>query len=176
MDAVIQQLQPAEGQSPAIPNPDAPPQEQPQFIPEHPVEQQIPQQPQPQPQPVPVEPAQPVDPDAGEKLLAEIDALLNEIDEKPKVEPAKPEAKVELVSPKALENLDNEKLSIDEKQEIINYVTELETQVAENDFNFKTVKIERDQLEHMLEKERAKNNEVFDKFKELERENKKVKA
>ena len=185
MDAVIQQLQPAQGESPVIPETPANPQVPEGMKPETPVEQPVQPQQQTIPQgstPAPAGPTEvtptPVPSTPSDDILKDIDDLLNEIDteKKPAPEAKAPEVKKDLVAPKVLENLDNENLTVDEKQEIITYVNDLETQLAENDFNFKTVKIERDQLEHMLEKERAKNNEVFDKFKELERENKKVKS
>lgn len=182
MDTVIQQLQPAGGESPVIPEGGTPPAVPEWMVPETPVEQHVPAQPtSPQgstPAPAgPTEPVQPTEPTASDDLLKEIDDLLNDIEKEiPKEEPKKPEAKADLVQPKALANIDSENLTVDEKQEIINYVDELETIIAENDFNYKTLKIERDQLEHLLEKERSKHSEVFDKFKELERENKKVKA
>lgn len=133
MDAVINQLQPRDTNA-----------NEPQT------------QPQPQPEPKPADPTltpevKPADPVPAEPKPAdpvpfdldkEIDDLLNLV----KKEPAKPEIKddvnvkpikKEIKVPKVLEKADNQELSVDEKEEITNYIYDLEEQLANLEFDKK---------------------------------------
>ena len=175
MDAVISQLQPRDTRPEA---------------------QQIDPQPQAQ-DPKPTEPAQPVEPVQPSEPInpepvkepeptVDIEKEIDDLLELVKKEPVKesetkpdvntiPEKKVVKV-PKFLEKGDNQQLSVDEMEEITNYIYDLEEQLANIEFDKKRESVEKSQLEQMLEKERAKSNEVFDKLKELEREIKKAKS
>src|SRR5574344_1719372 len=166
MDAVINQLQPRDTR---------------------PEVQQIDPQPQAQ-DPKPAEPSQPSpqepskEPDPNFDIEKEIDELLELVKKEPVKEPeikqdvnTVQEKKVIKV-PKFLETPDNQQLSVDEMEESTNYIYDLEEQLANIEFDRKREVVEKSQLEQMLEKERAKSNEVFDKLKELEREMKKAKA
>jgi hypothetical protein len=88
----------------------------------------------------------------------------------------KEEQKKEITVPKVIQERDNQKLSLEDQEEIVNYIDELSEQLAEKELNFKRLEVERNQLETILEKERLKVSEFLDKYKELERENKKVKT
>ena len=186
MDAVISKLQPRDTRADQQPNPDEFKQTQEPIQPQQPV--------QPEPQPEPQKPAEPVNNDIkpeGEPkpepfdLDKEIDDLLKLIKKEPTVPEVKPDVKPDVNTkpekkiikvPKILERDDNQELSVDEKEEITNYIYDLEDKLANYEFDKKRESVEKGQLEQMLEKERAKNNEVFDKLKELEREMKKAKS
>jgi DNA primase len=179
MDAVIERLQPRDTRADQQPNPEEFKQTQ-EPIQQQPVQSESqPQQPEQQPQPV-VEPVN--NQTEPYNLDKEIDDLLELVKKTPEtkqeikddvnVKPDKKSVKV----PKILERDDNQQLSVDEKEEITNYIYDLEDQLANLEFDKKRESVEKGQLEQMLEKERAKNNEVFDKLKELEREMKKSKS
>ena len=181
MDAVINSLQPRDTRADQQPNPEEFKQTQEPIQPEvqQPVEPEVKPEVQPETQ-------QPVDKETeAYDLDKEIDDLLNLIkketgsektneEKKPDVNtiPIKKTVKV----PKILDRDDNQELSVDEKEEITNYIYDLEDQLANLEFDRKRESVEKGQLEQMLEKERTKNNEVFDKLKELEREMKKTKS
>jgi hypothetical protein len=132
MDAVINQLQPRDTNANEV---------QPQPQPE-----QKPATPAPAPEakpaePAPAEPAKPAEPVPFD-LDKEIDDLLNLV----KKEPATPEikedvnakpVKKEIKVPKVLEKSDNQELSVDEKEEITNYIYDLEEQLANLEFDKK---------------------------------------
>lgn len=179
MDAVISRLQPRDTRADQQPNPEEFKQTQEPVQPQQPV--------QPEPQPEPQKPAEPVNNQPEPKaepfdLDKEIDDLLKLVKKEPEVkEEIKPDVNEKVIKktvkvPKILERADNQELSVDEKEEITNYIYDLEDQLANLEFDKKRESVEKGQLEQMLEKERAKNNEVFDKLKELEREMKKTKS
>lgn len=175
MDAVIERLQPRDTRADQQPNPEEFRQTQ------EPIQQQ-PVQPEPQQQPQQQQPIEPTNQPEPFDLNKEIDDLLELVKKEPEQKREiqsnvneKPVKKIVKV-PKILERDDNQELSVDEKDEITNYIYDLEDQLANLEFDKKRESVEKGQLEQMLEKERAKNNEVFDKLKELEREMKKSKS
>jgi hypothetical protein len=175
MDAVINQLQPRDTR-PEVQQIDP----QPQAQDPKPAEPTQPAEPVQPSQPSPQEPSK--EPDPNFDIEKEIDELLELVKKEPVKEPeikqdvnTVQEKKVIKV-PKFLETPDNQQLSVDEMEEITNYIYDLEEQLANIEFDRKREVVEKSQLEQMLEKERAKSNEVFDKLKELEREMKKAKA
>lgn len=179
MDAVIDKLQPRDTRPEEPVNPEVKPQE----ASKEPAEVQPPVPAEPE---KPAEPTPPVqEPEPKQDGLVDIEKEIDDLLELVKKEPKEPEKKEDvnnyqekkpLKVPKFLEKDDNQELSVDEKEEITNYIYDLEEQLANLEFDQKRQKVERDQIEQMLEKERAKNNEVFDKLKELEREMKKSKS
>ena len=116
-------------------------------------------------------------------LLTELDAPNTEPTQPAQPEPVLNEPKVEEPKVEAILNepdvekiLDNNKLSLEERQEIIKYIDELSDENIKIQQDSRVFKVERDQLEQLLEKERARAQEFFDRAKELEREQKKIQS
>jgi len=141
----------------------------------------------PEPVTEPVKPVEAVIPDdANEEpniednnldLDKQINDLLNDLDtlgkwKEENVNTIKTEEQIKQDEIK--EKLDKNTLSVDEKEQITNYVGELETKVAQNELSNRSLEVQKQQLEQMLEAERAKTNQLFEKAKDLEWEQKKL--
>jgi DNA-dependent RNA polymerase auxiliary subunit epsilon len=139
--------------------------EQPQAQPQQPV------QPVAEPVVVPQAVPQTDSMDDVDKLLAGIVEQLEQPSQpqNPVVEPQQNVNNIDTI-------LDNEKLSLEERQEIVKYIDDLSEENIKYEQEKRVLKIERDQLEQLLEKERVKAQEFFDKARELEREQKKIKS
>ena len=113
-------------------------------------------------------------------ISKDIDDLLSELDtlwswkKTPDVNTQEP--KIEKEQLDIEEDLAKTDISVDEKTKITNYIDELETQVAQNELSRKTLEVQNRQLEQMLEQERTKTNQLFEKAKELEWEQKKMQS
>lgn len=176
MDAVINQLQPRDTR-PAEPTTEPTVQDQivtdPTLTTEPTVE---PIEPTTEPTTTPEVPAFDFDKELDELLdLVKTDKDKRDDITKEKDVNTKPEKK-QLVVPKILEKPDSQELSVDEREEITNYIYDIEEQLANLEFDKKRAEVEKNQTEQLLERERAKNSEIYDKLKDLEREMKKTKS
>lgn len=117
--------------------------------------------------------------DKLKELDSVIDALLNEAT-KSKEEKKEDVNTNNIIKSETQEEinqtLDKVDISVEEKEQIINYIDELETELAQKEFQARSITIERDEYKRLYEQERAKTNQMFDQVKELEWEQKKIKS